>query len=151
MGRAKGSRTPLVEYLVDEIVMRPVMTDVLGREWAPWNTERETQRRWLDNFIQFWYRLGYDFVRFERSLDFRKNSLTIPDTAPGSTKLRGWADEHRGTIMSWADFDRYPWPTVEGMDFYPFEYIAAHLPEGMGLMTSHAGGMFEQLSQIMSL
>jgi uroporphyrinogen decarboxylase len=151
MGCIKSARVPLVEYLVDEVVMRPIVTGLLGREWVPWSAEREAQQRWLDSFIQFWYRLGYDFVRFERSLDFRKNSLVIADTAPGSTKMRGWADEHQGTIMSWADFERYPWPTVEGMDFFPFEYIATHLPEGMGLLTSHAGGMFEQLSQIMSL
>ena len=37
------------------------------------------------------------------------------------------------------------------MDFSPFEYINDHLPEGMGLMTCHAGGIFEHLSQIMSL
>jgi len=37
------------------------------------------------------------------------------------------------------------------MDFFAFEYIDQHLPEGMGLMTCHAGGMFEHLSQIMSL
>ena len=37
------------------------------------------------------------------------------------------------------------------MDFWPFEYINAHLPDGMGLLTCHAAGVFEHLSQIMSL
>jgi uroporphyrinogen decarboxylase len=40
---------------------------------------------------------------------------------------------------------------VSEADFFPFEYINGHLPEGMGLMTCHAGGIFEHLSQIMSL
>ena len=36
------------------------------------------------------------------------------------------------------------------MDFFPFEYISAHLPDGMGLITCHAGGIYEHLSWIMS-
>jgi uroporphyrinogen decarboxylase len=60
-------------------------------------------------------------------------------------------DEHQGAIQDWADYERYPWPSVQEMDFAAFEYIDAHMPEGMGLMTCHAGGMFEHLSQIMSL
>jgi uroporphyrinogen decarboxylase len=60
-------------------------------------------------------------------------------------------DEHQGAIQSWEDFERYSWPSVAEMDFFPFEYLNAHLPEGMGLVTCHAGGIFEHLSQIMSL
>jgi uroporphyrinogen decarboxylase len=40
---------------------------------------------------------------------------------------------------------------VAEYDFDAFGYINDHLPEGMGLMTCHAGGIFEHLSQIMSL
>jgi uroporphyrinogen decarboxylase len=95
--------------------------------------------------------MGYDFVRFEQSLGFDVNRVLTADTAAGSIKQRAWADEHQGSITSWEDFDTYPWPSVAEMDFYPFEYINDHLPEGMGLMTCHAGGLFEHLSQIMSL
>lgn len=63
---------------------------------------------------------------------------------------REWADEHRGVIRNRDDLERYPWPEVEGFDFFPFEYISRHLPEGMGLMTCHAGGVFEHLSWMMS-
>ncbi len=151
MGRTQVVRPPLVEYLVDEVVMCPIMTDLLGRSWVQPNGDRESQKAYLDNFIEFWYRLGYDFVRFEQALGFAKNQLIAADTAPGSSKQRAWVDEHRGAIMSWEDFERYPWPTVEEMDFFPFEYLNDHLPEGMGLMTSHAAGIFEHMSQIMSL
>ena len=141
---------PLVEYLVDDVLMRPIVADLLGRPWVEESGDRETQKAYLDNFIQFWYRLGYDFVRFERSLGFPVRQLHVPDTAPGSQKQRAWTDEHRGSITTWEDFERYPWPTVEAMDFFPFEYLNSHLPEGMGLMTCHAAGVFEHLSQIMS-
>jgi len=150
-GSVRGVRTPLVEYLVDEVVMRPVVTELLGREWVQEGGDRASQRAHLDNFIAFWHRMGYDFVRFERGLDFQVNRLFADDTAVGATRQRSWADEHRGSIETWEDFERYPWPNVAEHDFFAFEYINDHLPEGMGLMTCHAGGIFERLSQIMSL
>jgi uroporphyrinogen decarboxylase len=150
-GSERGARTPLVEYLVDEAVMRPVVTEMLGREWVQPGADRASQRAYLDNFIEFWYRMGYDFVRYERGLGFDVNRLLAHDTALGTTGQRAWADEHQGSIETWEDFERYPWPEVDEADFYAFEYINDHLPEGMGLMTCHAGGIFEQLSQIMSL
>ena len=52
--------------------------------------------------------------------------------------------------MSWEDFERYPWPKIEEFDFFPFEYISSHLPEGMGMITCHGGGLYEHLSWIMS-
>jgi uroporphyrinogen decarboxylase len=151
MGQISGARTPLVEYLVDEMVMRPIVTELLGREWVRPGEDRASQSAYLDNFIEFWYRMGYDFVRFEQSLGFDVNRVLAADTAAGSTRQRAWADEHQGSIQSWEDFETYPWPSVAEMDFYPFDYLNDHLPEGMGLMTCHAGGLFEHLSQIMSL
>jgi uroporphyrinogen decarboxylase len=53
--------------------------------------------------------------------------------------------------MSWEDFERYPWPKPEEFDFFAFEYLSRNLPEGMGLIACHGGGVFEHLSWIMSL
>lgn len=150
MGRGKSARVPLVEYIVDDVVMRPIVTDLLGRQWVPEAADRESQKAYLDNFIALWQHLGYDFVRFERALAFPVKQMVEPDPVPGSDKQRAWADEHEGSIRTWDDFERYPWPTVEQMDFFPFEYLNEHLPEGMGLISSHGGGVFEHLSWIMS-
>lgn len=150
MGRDTSPRPPLVEYLVDDAVMRPITTELLGRRWVDEDGDQESRRAYLDNFIEFWYRMGYDFVRFERSLPFDVPQLFAPDTAPGVRKRRAWADQHQGLIRNWEDFERYPWPAVEEMDFFPFEYLNSHLPVGMGLIVSHAGGVFEHLSWIMS-
>ncbi len=149
MGRAQG-QPRLVEYLVDEMVMRPVVTRLLGRPWIVESADRSTQKAALDNFIEFWFRMGYDFVRFERSMGFTSHSLLAPDTAPQSVKDRAWADEHQGMIRTWEDFNSYPWPRLEAVDFFPYEYINTHLPEGMGLIVSHAAGMLEHLTSLMS-
>ncbi len=50
MGRAHGERTPLVEYIVDDVVMEPIVVELLGRRWVGWGTDRESQRAYLDNF-----------------------------------------------------------------------------------------------------
>lgn len=151
MGRVKSPRVPLVEYIVDETVLRPVLTGVLGREWTAHGPDRASQAAYWDNFIAFWHGLGYDNVRFETGLRFPMDVLLAPDSAPGVHKQRAWADEHRGPIMTWDDFERYPWPRVEDLDFFALEYIASHLPDGMGLLTCHAGGIFEHVSRLMSL
>jgi len=151
MGRANTGRVPLVEYIVDEAVMRPIVTEVLGRTWVDHGPDRGAQRAYWDNFIAFWQRLGYDFVRYEQGFGFGAGSIAADDTAPGVERKRYWADEHRGAITNWDEFEQYPWPKVEDVDFFPLEYLSTHLPEGMGLMTCHGGGPFEHLSQVLSL
>jgi uroporphyrinogen decarboxylase len=161
MGRSADT-PPLVEYLVDDVVMRPIAEELLGRRWVAegasgtsheirrGEADRAAQAAYLDTFIEFWLRMGYDFVRYEKALDFPEGHLEIADTAPGSPKQRAWADQHRGAITSWEDFERYPWPKVDEFDFFPFEYVNAHLPDGMGMITCHGGGIYEHLSWIMS-
>ncbi|HIE04944.1 MAG TPA: hypothetical protein EYP61_09315 [Candidatus Latescibacteria bacterium] len=147
LGEGVPERPPLVEYTVDHVVMKPIVTELMGREWAE---PEDSQAVYWDNVIDFWYRMGYDFVRMELSLPFRRNFLLAPDTAPQAEGDRSWADEHRGTITTWEDFERYDWPSVDEADFFPYEYVDSHLPEGMGLMVSHGGGMCEHLTWIMS-
>ena len=150
MGRRRTAVPPLVEYLVDDVVQRPIVTGLLDRQWAPWAAGRDAQAAYLDNFIAFWLRLGYDIVRFEVGLPFAERHLVAADPVKGSDKVREWSDQHRGAITGWDDFERFPWPKVEEFDFFPYEYLDAHLPEGMGLVVSHGGGPYEHLSHLMS-
>jgi len=152
MGRTRSSRVPLVEYLVDDVVREPITTGLLGREWVEFGPDRDTQAAYWDNFIAFWHGLGYDFVRYEQGMGFPNAGETATaDTAPGVNKQRHWVEEHEGRITNWDEFEAYPWPKIEDVDFFALEYINEHMPEGMGLMTCHAGGVFEHVSQIMSL
>lgn len=151
MGRRPPGDVPLIEYIVDDVVMNPIVTGLLNRPWIPPGADRASQQAYLDNFIQFWYRMGYDFVRYEESLPLPEEKLLAADVVPVSTKERAWANEYQGAITSWEDFEKYPWPRVEDFDFFPFEYISRHLPDGMGLISCHGGGVFEHLSWVMSL
>jgi len=150
MGRARGERPPLVEYLVDDALCRPITTEILGRPWVdPATGGRAAADAYLDNFIALWHGLGYDFVRFEESLPFVEHEIVGPDASRGDGSRR-WRDLGRGAISTWADLERYPWPAVTPASLANYEYIAARLPEGMGLMACHAGGMYEHLAAIFS-
>ena len=150
MGRREGP-PPLIEYIVDPTVMKPIVTGLLGREWVNEATDRASQQVFLDNFIAFWHGMGYDFVRMEIGLPFAEKRLLHDDVVPESEHQRAWTNQHEGTIASWEDFERYDWPSPEDVDSLPLEYVCANLPEGMGFITCHAGGVFEHVSQIMSI
>lgn len=150
MGRARAERPPMVEYLIDDALREPITTQLLGRAWVdPIPGRRETIEAYLDNFIAFWRALGYDFVRYEESLPFVEQNIVGADPTR-SDGFRQWRDLHHGTIATWADYERYPWPTVTAESLANYEYLATHLPEGMGLMVCHAGGIYEHLSAIFS-
>ena len=149
-GQEKADRPPAVEYLVDPVVMEPVL-ESMGRKWVGYDpASRAAQEAYLDNYVEFWYRMGYDFVRFEQGFQFGEYKLTAKDTATAASGDRFWQNEHSGPIMSWQDFELFPWPSADEFDFFPFEYLDSHLPDGMGLIAAHEGGICEHLSWMMS-
>jgi len=135
-------RTPLIEYILDRAVLEPVL-GMMGRRWAPPGPGREALEAWCENFIAFWHRMGYDFVRLEIGLGW-----TFPGR-PGGIRGREYAETGAGPITSAEEFDAYPWPDPDAVDFFCYDYITAHLPEGMGLIANHAGGPLEILTRLM--
>ncbi len=100
----------MVEYIVDDVVMKPIVTDLLERNWVDPSENREAQQIYLNNFIEFWFRLGYDFVRFEQPLPFDIKLLEAQDTGFDKSKKRSWVDLQKGNITTWEDFEKYNWP-----------------------------------------
>ncbi len=157
-------KPPACEYLIDDALMKPVLVDILGREWVEKSDKTEymggqmdfsksdisTINQWLDNQIYFWYHMGYDYVRVEVSTPLPAISLVTNDTAKGNEgHNRAWQGLIDGPIKSFDDFERYPWPIITDDTFYIHQYICSHLPDGMGLMTCHAGGVYEHVSRLM--
>jgi uroporphyrinogen decarboxylase len=163
-GERVPEKVPLVEYLVDNAVMRPILERMLGRRWVDTSGKTEymggqmdlskenlrTIDAWLDNQIAFWYHMGYDFIRVEVSLPLPAVSLVTRDTARGNEEAnRAWQGLHGGPIHNWEDFEKYPWPQISDSNFYIHRYICDHLPDGMGFITCHAGGVYEHVSRLM--
>jgi len=104
----------------------------------------------LDQKIRFFHTLGYDAILQGAILDFPGIlPLASTDTAGYSRTSRKWVNEKSSQITCWSDFEHYPWPKAENADFYPVEYMAAHLPEGMGILAEVIIGTYELLSWLM--
>lgn len=84
--------------------------------------------------------LGYEVFRVPvvRKTAFQVQSSTSDDS-------REWVEEHQGPIGSWEDFEAFPWPKIEDIDLFPFDWMEKNLPEGMGCfdLTAH---IYELLS-----
>jgi len=45
----------------------------------------------------------------------------------------GWAEEHAGPIQSWEDFERFPWPNPDSVDYAQLEAYERSLPDDMAV------------------
>ena len=163
LGRKIPERPPLCEYLIDNVIMKPVL-EMLGRPWVDTGEKeeymggqmdltregREVINGFLSNVIAFWEAMGYDYVRVEISLPLPAVSHVAEDTAEGEKHNRAWQAMTEGIITNWEQFEKYPWPKITDSCFYMHEYVCSHLPEGMGFTTCHAGGVYEHLSRLVS-
>ena len=141
---------PFVELHVDKEVVQAVVKRELGRDWVePLPGNRETEEAYLRNYIEFFYQLGYDFIRltgqfrFSSGLHFESKVREGEDTASLSRGERKWVEEGAGAISSWEDFEKYPWPSLDKIDPWAAEFVAGNLPEGMGFMACPSPGVFE--------
>jgi len=162
-GEVTSERPPMVEYSIDNAIMKPILTQMMGRKWVAISKKeyisgqvgmscelRELIRRWLDNRIAFWYHMGYDFMRMEVGLSLPTQSRITKDTSDQAEEVnRAWAETGIGPIRDWKTYEEYPWPTIKDSDFFIHEYITSHLPEGLGFITCHSGGLFEHLCRLL--
>ncbi len=74
--------------------------------------------------------------------------LEVDDTATLSKGKRRWAHESGGLITSWEDYEKYPWPSSENVDYWMLEYLADHLPVGMKLI-GHGASILEPVMWLM--
>lgn len=133
-------RVPFLELFHDPEIIQQAM----GK---PYPADPEELRRYQ---VRFMTRFGYDYVvaRYPYSFPGR-NTLLAEDTAIYKRPQRGWQDEHRGPIMSWADFEAYQWPDPYKVDFSELEGYHRILPDGMGCVTICPGGVLENLISLM--
>ena len=116
-GQSIPTRGVVMEYSIDEEIRRKISIELLGLEWVEPLEDKNVQEKYLKNYIEFWYRMGYDYVRFELNVGFVLKIRNVPDTAFLSRGIREWAEEGKGIITSWRDFENYKWPQVKDFDF----------------------------------
>lgn len=100
--------------------------------------------------IEFYYGAGYDYVPSWPD----RPTLPVPSRHAADTATlqrqegRNWAEEDRGPIGSWAEYEAFPWLTQDDLTFHEIGQMAAVLPAGMKLV-GQMGGILEQVMALM--
>ncbi|HEY9078358.1 MAG TPA: uroporphyrinogen decarboxylase family protein [Anaerolineaceae bacterium] len=139
---------PLIELFADREIMEAVLGETIP---LPDRHDRQTVEAYMDRVIQFFYLAGYDYVTVNAFIDLPRNRLVSEDTAVLKREQRVWDDENSGPIQTWEDFERYPFPRLEDIDYSKMEYTATHLPDGMQMIYLGPGGQFENMASLMGL
>lgn len=129
-GKRKPERVHFVEIGIDQEVSQFIIENLFGEKWIPFT--EETKKEHLKQIVNFYYRMGYDFVPvwigFKNMPDFKSRQTT--DTANLSRGSRSWVEEGGGIIKTREDFERIEWDKIEP-DFTPIEIMSEYLPDGM--------------------
>ncbi|MCD6407923.1 uroporphyrinogen-III decarboxylase-like protein [bacterium] len=144
-GKRKAKRVHHVELFADEEIREYITEKYFGKRWVP-NTEETKEEYWKQE-IEFWYRMGYDYIRVAGGLSFSGKRRKTEDTAELSKGERDWVEEKEGVIKTWEDFEKYQWPEIKNFDFFPYEFVSKNLPEGMKMVVCPSSGVFEIASE----
>lgn len=123
--RLMGKKIPSQEGVVDE-------KERLFSEGRNVPALAEEEKPYLKSLIEFYYRMGYDYVPTWIPLaPFSVKSRVTDDTAILSRGKRTWVEERAGVITSWEEFEAFPWDRINLELKAYFRFISEVLPEGM--------------------
>ena len=97
--------------------------------------------------IEFWQRAGYDYYSLAIGPQFH-TSGRFEDERKGLTTDRKWAEESKGIITTLEEFEDFPWPSKDEIDFRPLEEASRLLPKGMKIVLRW-GDIFTHTWQLM--
>jgi len=141
VGGKEPARALLADYLVDEPMRRHIVVNLLGQEWADYSsTDKRAREQYLGNLVEFFRRMGYDYVRWEWNCGFSSGKSRIGADTAGelSRGSRGWIEESVGAIASWDDYERYAWPDPDKFDYSDYEFLARTSPREWVLLSRMA-------------
>jgi uroporphyrinogen decarboxylase len=171
LGKKKPQKVHPVEMLIDEEIKKALIEDYFGEinypptvtfggseegvsEKTDFSANRETSDRYYRQLINFYHRLGYSVVAdYEFLVNFQAfNTVSRIGKDPENTQFardqRHWAQEGRGVIKSWEDFEKFPWKKADELVVIycsHLEFLSKNLPDGMKLAV--VGSVLEQVME----
>lgn len=142
---------PIYELFADQEIMETVLgmkfPDIRRGVFGSGKILSEEEvNRYQDLTIEFYYKIGYDYIPGWVSIPLRRESHT---TSGPARKISGfqrtWQNERDGFIQSWKDFESFDWPKVSDISYAGVESATAKLPEGMKLISGFSG-IYENVS-----
>ncbi len=145
-----GGKDRLVLYeffadkaLKDKIVGKPTLFSFLL-------SLKEPMEELIKNDIEFWYRLGYDYMPTAPLFAGFFNPEITDDTADNGKSKRWWLTEKSTSrVTNREEFNAFQWPTIDHIDFSYFDMIPEFLPEGMKVI-GQGNGVLEGVMWQMS-
>ncbi len=119
----EADRLPLIELWIDPPVKAAFLGDVSEDKLDCRKPGFDLQKD-----IEFWYQAGYDYIRLSPQYEFPKPWLNHPEAR----------------LTTLAEFEKYPWPSMDDVDFSSIEKAVKYLPEGMRVIAAPQGGIYEE-------
>jgi len=138
------TRVPFIELAPD-----PEITEAVLEKPFPEGDDPEALRGRVEHSIEFYHRLGYDFVGIGCGPVFKSQWHRAEDTALRPHKSRMWMVSTDSAIRDRDDFEKYPWPEPSDTDFRWIEHANKSLPDGMRIIAHSTGGPREVATEIM--
>ena len=140
-GQAPPDRLPFIDLFADT----PIKEELLGRASVPNLTfDPDQLRQWVDDEIEFRYKLGYDYVDVCPLVYFG----TGFQTAESSERI--WITESSSVLTTREDFERHQWPDPDWVNYSQMDYAASNMPEGM-MIIARISGVLENVSWLTGL
>ena len=111
-------RVPTVELLAD----REIKEAFLGRLIEG-----------VADDVDFWYRAGYDYIHIRAGYEYRMlgdEDTVATGTYGGDFQVRRWSSSRDTWCNSWEEYEAYPWPDPETIDYSPARLAAEACPRG---------------------
>jgi uroporphyrinogen decarboxylase len=134
--RGKPDRTPVYEFFSDTSVQLRAIGDTPMTDTLPLGGNPD-----LDGHIQAQYYLGYDYL--SPSVGFCFTGIQHVKLTDVEGFDHYFVDEVNKPITGREDFEAYPWPNPDMVDYGILDYCASHLPEGMKCVCNLGGGLLE--------
>jgi uroporphyrinogen decarboxylase len=139
--KAARNETPDRMPIYEHIISPNIMEKILNCSFADLlDGDRGDKKEFFRNYCEFFRRMGYDTVSFERC---------IGGIMPGSGAL---GDHKPGIIKNREDFEKYPWDDIPDIYFKTFdedyELLREAMPEGMKAIGGPGNGVFECVQDV---
>jgi len=138
-------RVPFYELFAD----KPIKDKILGKPCLLFLLPSPDLDQLIRNEIEFWSRLGFDYVPASPPFLFTAKVSIGRDTAELSMGPRFWLNEVATNIIKTrADYERHQFPQVEMINWSAFDRLCEMLPEGM-VAFGQLSGVLENVMWLM--
>ena len=122
--QGEPDRVPFVELGADAEIMEAL----LG---GPADT--------VEQQIRFWHALGYDYASVKARLPWIRLRDRALDPAALPHAQREWVNTHATAYTTRSEFEAFPWPRPQDVDYSDIETAVRIVPDGMGVLGRVSG------------